>query len=229
MKTILITGASSGLGLELTKTFSRSGWRVIAACYHLDDLPIELTQNPNLLAVSLDVTDQNTIQKLKNGLGDTAIDVLINNAGVYDSPPEIEDVVTDVVDITKVFQVNAIGPKIVADTLVSNLNAGKERLVVTISSGMGTYGALDEYAAKHWVYSASKTAVNYAMLSFGIEHPDIKSVLINPGWMKTKIGGEDALLEPSHSAQKIFELISSHTTKLPNGKLINYEGALMPF
>ena len=77
--------------------------------------------------------------------------------------------------------------------------------------------------------SASKTAVNFAMLCFGILHPEIKSVLINPGWMKTCIGGSSAPLTPAFSAEKIFGLISDHKNKLPNGKIVNYEGKVMDF
>lgn len=92
---------------------------------------------------------------------------------------------------------------------------------------MGTYTGMDSYHAMHWPYSASKAAVNYAMVAFAKQRSDIKSALIHPGWVKTKIGGVDAPLEPSFVAQKIFELISEHKTKLPNGKLVDYQGNIM--
>ena len=94
---------------------------------------------------------------------------------------------------------------------------------------MSTYDKLDEYAAKHWSYGASKMALNYAMISFNKEHLEIKSTLIHPGWVKTKMGGKDALIEPSESAEGIYKLIINHQSDLPNGKLIDYQGKLIKF
>lgn len=211
-KTVLITGTGSGLGKELVEVFAKNEWKVIAAS-HID----------------LDVTNQKSIEAFASKLNGKPIDILINCAGVYDSPQDNETVVSTIPKIDKVFQVNTIGTRILTDKLFPNLQKGDEKLVVTISSGMGTYNELDEYHANHWPYSASKTAVNYAMLAFNKVHPEIKCVLINPGWMKTKIGGPGAPLEPSFSAEKIFVLIENHRKSLPNGKLVDFEGKLMSF
>ena len=64
---------------------------------------------------------------------------------------------------------------------------------------------MDDYHATHWAYSASKAAVNYAMIAFAKTHPTLKSVLIHPGWVKTKIGGHDAPLNPTDVATKLFQ------------------------
>ena len=158
-----------------------------------------------------------------------AIDVLINCAGVYDGPADGDSTATTIKRITKVFQVNTIGAKILTDLLLPNLLKGEEKLIVTISSIMSTYAKLDEYTAKHWSYSASKMALNCAMISFNKEHPEIKSVLIHPGWVKTKMGGKDAIIEPSESAEGIYKLIKNHQSDLLNGKLIDYQGKLIEF
>ncbi|MFY9457433.1 MAG: SDR family NAD(P)-dependent oxidoreductase [Candidatus Spechtbacterales bacterium] len=229
MKTILITGAESGLGHELVKVFSKNGWHVLATCRAKKDFPQE-SLSDNISVLSLDVADQESLESIAENLKDKSIDVLINCAGVYDAKTNSVDgntVISTNPEITRVFQINSVAPKLLADMLVQNLKKGAEKLVVTISSGMGTYSEMDEYHAEHWPYSASKAAVNYAMIAFTKQHPDIKSVLVNPGWMKTKIGGKDAPLEPSFSAQKIFELISEHDKKLRNGKLIDYQGKVM--
>lgn len=210
MKTVLITGAGSGLGKALNKVFLENNWETIPLT-HKD----------------LDVADQKSIEKLAKELKGKAIDILINCAGVYDGPADGDSTATTVDRLTEVFQVNTIGPKILADMLFPNLKKGKEKLVVTISSVMSTYSMLDDYAAKHWSYSASKMAVNYAMISYNKEHPEIKSVLIHPGWVKSKIGGKDALIEPEESAQGIYRLIKNHQYSLPNGKLIDYQGKLI--
>lgn len=212
MKTVLITGAGSGVGKALKEVFKKYEWDTIALTHE-----------------DLDVTEQKSIEELIKKLQGKPIDVLINCAGVYDGPADGDPTATTIDGITKVFQVNTIGVKILADLLLPNLLKGKERLVVTISSIMSTYSKLDDYAAKHWSYGASKMAVNYAMISFTKENPEIKSVLIHPGWVKTKIGGRDAMIEPNESADGIYKLIINHQSSLPNGKLIDYQGKLIEF
>ncbi|KKP55869.1 MAG: short chain dehydrogenase [Parcubacteria group bacterium GW2011_GWC1_34_10] len=212
MKTVLIIGAGSGVGMALKEVFNKHEWETIALT-HKD----------------VEITDQKSIEEVVKKLHGKLIDVLINCAGVYDGPADGDQTATTINGITKVFQVNTIGAKILADLLVPNLLKGKERLVVTISSIMSTYSQLDEYAARHWSYGASKMALNYAMISFAKEHPEIKSVLIHPGWVKTKMGGKDALIEPKESAAGIYKLIINHESSLPNGKLIDYQGKLIEF
>lgn len=212
MKTVLITGAGSGIGKALSDVFRKHGWETIALT-HKD----------------VEITDQKSIENIVKNLHGKPIDVLVNGAGVYDGPADGDPTATTIDGLTKVFQVNTIGPKMFADLLVPNLLLGKEKLVVTISSIMSTLDKLDEYAAQHWSYGASKMAVNYAMLSFNKVHPEIKSVLIHPGWVKTKVGGKDALIEPKESAEGIYNLITNHPSDLPNGKLIDYQGKIIEF
>lgn len=212
MKTVLITGAGSGLGQALKEIFVKNNWEIIPIT-HKD----------------LDISNQKSIEELIKKIQGKPIDVFINCVGVYDGPADGDSTATTIEGITKVFQVNTIGAKILADLLLPNLLKGEEKLIVTISSIMSTYAKLDEYAAKHWSYSASKMALNYAMISFNKEHPEIKSVLIHPGWVKTKIGGKDALIEPSESAEGIYKLINNHQSDLHNGKLTDYQGKLIKF
>lgn len=229
MNTVLITGANSGLGRELVRIFLTNNWYVIACSRKPAEVFAEFSPNKNFLNFSLDITDQQSIRVLASKLKGKSIDVLINCAGVYDGPADDTTIVSTIPEITNVFLVNTIGAKVLTDILLPNLQKGTEKLVVTISSEMGTYAKLDDYNARHWAYSASKIAVNYAMLAFNTEHPEIKCALIHPGWMKTNIGGLEASLDPSFSAEKIFELIINHTTRLRNGILVDYEGRTMEF
>lgn len=221
MKTVVITGTNHGLGLALTKAFLAAGWRVAALARTRPDI----APQANLRVEICDLTDIATLAQVVARLKGVPIDVLINNAGVYDAAPTNLDAVTKDFDkLTDVFQVNSIVPKILADALAPNILAGQEKLVVTMSSGMGTYAEFDEYHAEHWAYSASKAAVNYAMISYAKLHPEIKVALINPGWIKTAMGGSDALLTPEEAAGHVFDLVANHADKLPNAKLVDYEG-----
>ena len=225
MKTVLVTGANHGLGHALAEGFLDAGWRVIAVARQVPELP----ESDNLQVELCDLTDEGTVQGLAARLQGAPIDVIINNAARYDAKPNDETITTDFTQLTQIFQVNTIAPKMLADALVGNLHAGVDKLVVTMSSGMGTYAEFDEYHAKHWAYSASKAAVNYAMVSFAKLNPSFKSVLVNPGWMQTAIGGDDAPLKPEESAEAIIDLIMGHEHKLPNARLVDYTGKHMDF
>ena len=151
----------------------------------------------------------------------------MNCAGLYDSKTnsvDDDDGHTTVEALTPIFQANTVAPYLLAQALSPALERGSEHLVVTISSVMGTHAAMDDYHATHWAYSASKAAVNYAMIAFAKTHSTLKSVLIHPGWVKTKIGGHDAPLNPTDVATKLFNLIVNHAARLPNATLVNNDG-----
>ena len=225
MGTVLITGANHGLGLALTQAFLQAGWQVIAVTRGE-----ELSTHPNLRNEPCDLAKGEEIAALTSRLHGVPIDVLVNNAAVYDSASADDAMATtDHAQLVNVFAVNAVAPKMLADALVPNLQAGTSKLVVTMSSGMGTYAAFEQYHAQHWAYSASKAAVNYAMVSFAELHGDIKSTLVNPGWMQTTMGGNGAVLKPEESAAAIFDLIANHPDKLPIAQLVDYTGEKMNF
>jgi NAD(P)-dependent dehydrogenase (short-subunit alcohol dehydrogenase family) len=226
MKTVAITGTSRGLGLALTRVFLANGWQVVAIGRHMPSA----STTPNVRIEQCDLTDGTSIRAVAANLQGVKIDVLVNNAGVYDTVDGGQSAVTsDFEQLTNVFQVNTIAPKLLSDALVTNLQSGDSKLVVTISSGMGTYSEFETYHAEHWAYSASKAAVNYAMVSFAELHPDIKATLINPGWLQTKIGGADAPLTPEESAEAMYDLIANHDKKLPNAGMVDYDGKKMDF
>lgn len=135
MKTILITGARSGIGRALVEVFSRNDWKVIAACRDEKDFPTGAL-NRSSRVLTMDVSDQKSLDSALSSLKDEPIDVLVHCAGVFDSATNSVDddvVLSTVSDIAEVFKVNAIAPKLIADALVPNLNQGEEKLVVTIS------------------------------------------------------------------------------------------------
>jgi NAD(P)-dependent dehydrogenase (short-subunit alcohol dehydrogenase family) len=226
MKTVAITGTSRGLGLALTRTFLTNGWQVIAIGRHLPDASTTL----NVRIEQCDLANGAAIRAVAANLRDVKIDVLINNAGVYDAVSVDEnDATTDTTKLANVFQVNTIAPKLLSELLVPNVQAGEDKLIISITSGMGTYAEFDTYHAKHWAYSASKAALNYAMVSFAELHPDIKTALVSPGWMQTSMGGSDAVIRPEESAEAIYDLVANHPKKLLNAGIVDYTGRKMDF
>ena len=227
-------------GWRSRASFSARAGALLSPVRQMAELPDDVRTNPNTTTVELELSDEATMRACANTLVGVPIDVLINNAGVYDSSSTDDDTVVSTLDaIAHVFIVNAIAPRLLADVLLPNLALGSERLIVGISSGMGTFAQLKGrdlepdsrgahgYSALHWVYSASKTALNYALLAFGVSHPNIKVSLINPGWMQTAIGGKDAPESTDENAGRIAELILEHHTRLPAGTLVDHLGNAM--
>lgn len=223
MKNIVITGASRGIGLALVRQFSAENF-VYALCR--SEFPIgEL--NDNIKVVKLDVTDESAIINFANKLNDeqVAINLLINNAGISGSD-EDGNIKTDMQSVIEAFASNTVGPMVLTLHMSIALRRAKNPVMIAISSRMGTHAMLDGYNAQEWPYSASKAALSFAVSTFAINEPTIKSISVHPGWVKTSMGGPDADMEPIDSAlgiKKLYETIDS----LESGKMYNYDGKLM--
>ena len=198
MPTVLITGANRGLGLEFAKQYAADGWSVIATCRN----PIgvgELAQIEGDIAVyGLDVNNPPSLDRFVADLDGRAIDVLINNAGVY-GPKGITAKDVTVEDWMPVMQTNMMAPLFLARALLENVSKGDRKLIVNISSIMGSVekGA----AGSEYIYRSSKVALNMVMASYAQEIADTKVavVMFHPGWVQTDMGGASATLTPTQS------------------------------
>ena len=136
--TILITGANRGLGLEFTKQYAADGWHVLACCRELQSaraLRDLAATHANIQVHGLDVGDFATISALSAQLKDIAIDVLINNAGVY---PESSFNDTNEADWLEAFKINTIAPMKMAEAFTPQLAKSELKKLVTLSSKMGS-------------------------------------------------------------------------------------------
>ena len=155
MTTVLITGANRGIGLELARQYASDGDTVLACCRNPKKAK-KLKALKKVEMFQLDVTDGVSVKALKSKLGDTPIDILINNAGINLEPQSFEDMDFDKWEET--FRVNSIGPFRVIQALIDNVKAGADKKVITISSKMGSVGNV--YYGGAIAYSSSKAAVN---------------------------------------------------------------------
>jgi NAD(P)-dependent dehydrogenase (short-subunit alcohol dehydrogenase family) len=226
MPSTLITGANRGLGLEFARQYSADGWQVYAASRDPSSAS-ELRQMADasghkLRTIALDVTDLTSVKAAAAELEGIAIDVLLNNAGV--GGPRGQSIGNiDYETWARVLDVNTLGPMRVAEVFVDNVAQSERKLIVTITSGMGSIA--DNTSGGAFAYRSSKAAVNMVMRSLAIDLAPrgITCVVINPGWVQTDMGGSHATLTPAAAITRLRRLIET-LGPAQSGKFFNYDG-----
>ncbi|MGJ0483027.1 MAG: SDR family oxidoreductase [Methylomicrobium sp.] len=227
MTTILVTGASRGLGLEFCKQYAAEGWEVLACCRHPERAD-KLAGITNVRRLPLDVTDFAQIDRLAKELKDTPIDVLINNAGIYgdSSGPGFGQL--DYGAWTRTLWINAQAPVKMAESFLPNLQRGKLKKLVSISSQMGSIA--DNGSGGSILYRTSKAALNAAMksLSIDLKALGIGVLILHPGWVKTDMGGPNALIDAELSVNGMRRVIADSTLQ-QSGSFLKYDGSTIPW
>jgi NAD(P)-dependent dehydrogenase (short-subunit alcohol dehydrogenase family) len=231
MPAVLITSANRGLGLEFAAQYLADGWHVYAACRQpkAAEKLRRLAQNAKnrVDIVAMDVTNASSIDRAAKKIGDGAIDVLINSAGITGKPGQKTGNV-DYVSWAQVLDVNTMGPLRVTEAFADNIARSERKLVVTITSGMGSIA--DNTSGGSIAYRSSKAAVNMVMRSAAVDlaRRGISCVLVNPGWVRTDMGGAGATLSPKESVTALRRLIETFGPA-QSGKFFNYDGREYPW
>lgn len=184
MKTILITGASSGIGKATAKYFAENGWNVIATM-RSPEKETELVKLDNVYITKLDVQDTETIhQAIEKGIQRFGkIDVLLNNAG-YGALGLFEAAKED--QIRRQFEVNFFGNINVSKAILPHFRSNKDGIIINVSS-MGGKVTFPNTA----VYHGTKFAIEgfYESVSYELSSQNIRVKLIEPGVIKTDFVG----------------------------------------
>jgi NAD(P)-dependent dehydrogenase (short-subunit alcohol dehydrogenase family) len=216
--TVLITGANRGLGLEFARQYSDAGWTVIGTARR----PAEATELAALdvEVERLDVTDQASVDALAAGLEGRAIDMLINNAGIFPRVSEIEAV--DAEAYAQTLMVNTLGPVRVTQALLPNLRDGGLKRIINISSRLGS---IEMNSGGYYGYRESKSALNMFTRTLAAElGPEgFICLAIHPGWVRTDMGGPTADLSPEESVSEMRAVIDALTSD-DNGMYRGYNG-----
>ena len=200
MSTTLVTGANRGIGLEFCRQLKARGDDVIAVCRSsspdLDQLDIEVIED-------VDVADPESVAQLASRLTGRRIDILINNAGVLrrDSLGTLAaESVTDMVDQ---FRTNSLGPILVTEALMPNLQKGSKVGIVTSRMGSVT----DNTSGGYYGYRMSKAAVNIAGVSLARDLADrgIAVALLHPGYVRTDMTGQEGFIDPDEAARGLIQ------------------------
>ena len=133
MPTVMITGTNRGLGFEFVKQYAADGWRVFAACRHptsADSLRLLAERSKGLVeVVTMDVTELRSVKQAAAQIGDGAVDVLINSAGIAGKPHQKAGNV-DYESWAAVFNVNTMGPLRVTEAFIDHLSRSERKLAV---------------------------------------------------------------------------------------------------
>lgn len=227
--TVLITGAGRGIGLEFVKEYLKEDFHTIACCRQpgaAKELQVLKHTHENLNIHSLDVTDQGQINQLAKDLADTPIDILIHNAGIYGE----HDVALghlDTGNLQQVFMTNAVAPLKLSEALYNNVKNSALKKIVYLSSRVGSIA--DNTTGKSYAYRASKTAGNMLMKCLALESlaDDVHVVMLHPGWVKTAMGGPNALITVTESVRGMRQIIAQKN--LPSGSFYSYDGNVIPW
>jgi len=221
MATYLITGANRGIGYEFCHQFEARGDRAIAVCRTASE---ELKQLGVQVEEGVDITSDASVADLKARLGDTAIDVLINNAGI------LQWVTLDNLDFDSIrqqFEVNALGALRVTHALLPNLKSGSK--IVLMTSRMGSIE--DNTSGSSYGYRMSKVALSMAGKSLAIDLQDrgIAVAILHPGLVQTRMTGfTPGGITPEQSVKGLLARIDELNLK-NSGTFWHSNGEILPW
>ncbi|THH12061.1 hypothetical protein EW145_g217 [Phellinidium pouzarii] len=231
--TWFITGASRGLGLEFTRQLTSDPLNIVFASCRDPESAINLSAlkqsaKGDLNIIKLDVTDEGTIKAAAEtvalALGDLGLDYLLNNAGVNPGLDKAFDFNVD--NLMYSIQNNVVGPALIGQAFLPLLKKSNRRVLMNMTTGLASLGL--DCGPKCCTYTISKTALNMLTYKQSVEEPGIIAIVVDPGWVKTKLGGEGAVLEPHESITPMIEFFKQ-LTKEHSGKFFNYKGVPLPW
>jgi NAD(P)-dependent dehydrogenase (short-subunit alcohol dehydrogenase family) len=220
MPTVLITGANRGIGLEFARQYSAEGWEVIAtvreSSAELDALGVRVEP--------LELADLDSVSAFGERIHGP-LDLLIANAGTM--KPEEARSGEDGRAWAEVLVVNSIAPYLLARACLDRVAEAKGK-IVAISSGMGSIS--DNGSGGYVPYRTSKAALNMAWRSLALDSKrlGIVAAVLNPGWVKTRMGGPSAPKSPNDSVASMRKTIETLGPQ-QSGGFFNYDGQPYPW
>ena len=227
-KSVLLIGASRGLGYALAQEYLKRGWHVVATARDVNKttLPALMDSSDGRLEIeTVDITVPEQITGLHERLAARRFDLLFNVAGASNRPEEtVGEVSTE--DFVRMMVTNALSPLRVVETLQDLvLPTG---IIAVMSSGQGSVA--NNETGGFEVYRGSKAALNTFMRSFAARHTDDPRtlVLMAPGWVRTELGGPHARLSIEESIPNVVTTLDTQTGK-PGLQYLDYLGRTVPW
>ncbi|XP_037068327.1 C-factor-like [Pollicipes pollicipes] len=231
---VLVTGANRGIGLELTRLLvsgPKPADTVFATCRNTSDckdLQDIQKSHSNLHILQLDVCEEASyprlVQEVSNVVKDGGLNLLINNAGSASRGRELSVVTSE--DMVQLFRTNCVAPLMLTKAFLPLLRAAaadpafagdvmsdRRAAVLNINSRMGSID--DNKSGQRYAYRTSKVGLNSVTRSLGIDlRPDhILVVSMDPGWVRTRMGGANGKIAPEESASRILTAMAKMTNQ----------------
>ena len=220
MSTVLIIGASRGIGLEFARQYADDGARVIATHRHPD--AAGKLRALGAKTIELDVTDATGIAALAWHLDGEPLDLAIINAGVSLRPRTEHLAAPTASDFDTVMHTNVRAPMQLIPILVPSLLQTHGKLAV-MSSKMGSSALMTSSGS--WLYRASKAALNSVLKAASLElgPQGVVCMAFHPGWVRTDMGGAEAEIDARDSVAGMRRVIAVANAS-HNGKFLNFNG-----
>ena len=231
--TVLITGSSRGIGLELARQYAQGGWQVIATCRtpsKAADLQAIADKHDNLIIEQLDVTDHQMIDALAAKYRGRPIDVLLSNAGISGGRDTQTFGEMQYPVYQQVMDVNVLGPLKMAEAFIGHVSASEQKKIINITS---TQGSIARSFGGQYFYRASKAALNMVMhtLSIELKKRGITVGLVSPGFVHTDFTeGLDfpMMIMPEESATSVIATIDKYGLE-QTGTFVRHTGEPTPW
>jgi NAD(P)-dependent dehydrogenase (short-subunit alcohol dehydrogenase family) len=240
MPSLLVTGASRGLGLELCRQYSDAGWRVFACCRNPGTAsrlaPIVDTAKGRVTLHRMDVDDAGEVEAVAGELEGTPIDILINNAGLADSygsgvregsdDPDLKNY--DMADWLRILNTNVVSVGRVTGAFADHVAASDRKLIVMMASSLSSVG--NTWQAGRYAYRTSKAALNMLMRGVGawLEPRGVTVASVAPGWTRTELGGPNAHYGVEEAVERVIALLERLNIE-DTGSFWNYDGERLPW
>ena len=244
MKIALVTGAYKGLGFEWCKQLGKRGYEVILTARNQEQAnnAAEILNEEDLIVYprAMDITNTESIREVvqwaKEMFG--RLDVLVNNAGINsgtrakgDKELQAKNLSLEELDpeeVLNMVRINTIAPIIVAREFSDLLSGSEQGKIIHIGSWLGSVTIKNN--GGNYSYAVSKSALNMMnkALAFDLMNKNIISVVVNPGWVSTDMGGSKATFSPEESVNNLIENVLKKMTPELSGAFLNYTGEIHP-
>jgi NAD(P)-dependent dehydrogenase (short-subunit alcohol dehydrogenase family) len=234
---ILVTGTNRGIGLELVRQLIVRGDEVDAVTrrareeakviYEDPALRRDVRPDPRLRVHHCDISDDRAVAALATELGDAAIDMVINNAGVSGGSHQSQRDM-NFTEALHTYNVDALGPLRISLALLPHVRRGKVKKLVHLTSGLGSIA--DNRSGGFYAYRMAKAALNMMSKTLAVElrGEGIASYVINPGWVQTDMGGAHAAVTVADSVRGMLRAIDAATLD-DSGEFLDWKGGRYPF
>mgnify|MGYP001351613346 CR=1 FL=1 len=228
MRRVLITGTSRGIGLELARQYAEQDERVFATCRQ-PSAALKRLENVRVTIIPLDVSDPASIESAYHAVKaqTDALDVLINNAGITNENGERLGTFEQSA-MLDVFKVNAIAPVLIAQRFLDLLRRGTNAKIINLVSEYASLELKTDSSAA--TYAATKAALTMYTRSLAAEvrRWGMTAIALDPGWVRTDMGGSSAPLSAEQSVSGMLRVIDQ-AGRGENGGFFRYDGATMPW